>query len=378
MLREQPEVAILSVSQMDNYNFCNSSAERAINARESSEAGALLRAVNRIADALSADFPTVAVDTLAYQWSRAPPKLTRPRRNVIVRLCTIECDFSRPIGAIDAPADGANRAFARDLTGWARLSARLTIWDYTTNFDEYFVPFPNWRTIGANVRFYRQHGVAGVFAEGAYNGRGGDLSQLKDYLWQKALWDGHAGEADIHEFVSAFFGAAAAPLVGRYMAVMEAAAVANASFAMGEAFTVQAPFLTPPVLLAAARAMVDAERAARAAAEAQPTLYGRFVPRVVEAGLPIMHTVMRRWRELQTFDAAAVHTSEGAAATSWPYEPSLKSQFATFSTRFEAVGATRLNEQGQNLTWLAHELFDASPPPPSLPPLSGLPLPLSS
>ncbi len=49
--------------------------------------GPLLRAVNAVADAIVTDFPDVAISTLAYQHTMKPPMLTKPRKNVIVRLC---------------------------------------------------------------------------------------------------------------------------------------------------------------------------------------------------------------------------------------------------------------------------------------------------
>lgn len=51
--------------------------------------GPLIRAVNQIAKSLSADFPLVAVDTLAYQYTQPPPTITKPEPNVIIRLCDI-------------------------------------------------------------------------------------------------------------------------------------------------------------------------------------------------------------------------------------------------------------------------------------------------
>ena len=74
-------MATVSVSQNDNYAQCESAAEKAINTAEGTAGGALFRAVNFIADAIQADYPRVAIDTLAYQWSRPAPKITKPRPN---------------------------------------------------------------------------------------------------------------------------------------------------------------------------------------------------------------------------------------------------------------------------------------------------------
>ena len=66
-LHSQPDANIISVSQNDNGHYCNSSAEREVMEAEGSPMGPLLRAVNRVADAISEEFPHVVVDTLAYQ-----------------------------------------------------------------------------------------------------------------------------------------------------------------------------------------------------------------------------------------------------------------------------------------------------------------------
>ena len=49
--------------------------------------GPLLRAVNAVAAAIEGEFPGVAISTMAYQHTSKPPLKTRPRQNVIIRLC---------------------------------------------------------------------------------------------------------------------------------------------------------------------------------------------------------------------------------------------------------------------------------------------------
>ena len=60
-LREQPDASIISVSQNDNRDYCQSSAEMAIIQAEGSPMGPLLRAVNAVADSIADEFPHVAV-----------------------------------------------------------------------------------------------------------------------------------------------------------------------------------------------------------------------------------------------------------------------------------------------------------------------------
>ena len=96
-------LATVSVSQNDNYAQCESPAEKSINTAEGTAGGALFRAVNVIADAIKDDYPGVAIDTLAYQWSRPAPKITKPRPNgevsPLLALLTF-CAASHESGAV--------------------------------------------------------------------------------------------------------------------------------------------------------------------------------------------------------------------------------------------------------------------------------------
>ena len=58
-------------------NYCQTPEEMAIINAEGTPGGALYRAVNKVADGLKDEFPNVAVDTLAYQWGRPAPKITK-------------------------------------------------------------------------------------------------------------------------------------------------------------------------------------------------------------------------------------------------------------------------------------------------------------
>src|SRR5512138_782014 len=73
--------------------------------------GPVLALVNRVAEAIEKDYPDKLIDTFAYQWTRKPPKEMRPRPNVIVRLCSIECCFAHPLATCDSKE---NREFRDD------------------------------------------------------------------------------------------------------------------------------------------------------------------------------------------------------------------------------------------------------------------------
>jgi hypothetical protein len=150
-MRAQPEATVFSVSPNDTDKYCECPRCQALAQEEGTQAAPVLHLVNRVAEAVEKEFPGKAVETLAYHWSRRAPKHLRPRPNVIVRLCSIECCFSHALATCDSPA---NQAFCQDLRDWAKVAPRLWVWDYVVDFDHYLLPFPNQRVRGPNIRLF--------------------------------------------------------------------------------------------------------------------------------------------------------------------------------------------------------------------------------
>jgi len=209
-MRADPEAFVFSLSQNDWANYCECAQCRALAEGEGSEMGPVLYLVNRVAQAVEAEFPDKAIETLAYTYTRKPPQHMRPRRNVIIRLCSIECCFMHPLASCDQEA---NRAFVRDLRGWAKVANRLWVWDYVTSFHDYLVPFPNLRVRDDNIRLFVENHVTGIFEQDVYTTLCGELSPLSGYLNAKLLWDPTYNEdRAINEFLAGVYGAAAQPI----------------------------------------------------------------------------------------------------------------------------------------------------------------------
>lgn len=213
-LRAAPDVSIVSVSQNDWENPCQCAACRAVDEHEGNYSGSLIHFVNRLAAALEADYPHVALDTLAYQYTRKAPRHVRPRPNVIVRLCSIECCFAHPLETCGEKmllkkSHGTGATFAEDLAAWGRVCDRLYVWDYVTNFANYVLPFPNLGVLAANVRLFARHHVRGLFAQGANPpGGGGEWAELRAWVLAKLMWNPQAdAPALMREFMLAVYGA---------------------------------------------------------------------------------------------------------------------------------------------------------------------------
>ena len=212
-IRKDPGADFYGVSQNDWRNPCECPACRAIDEREGSHAGTMIAFVNAVAEAVEKEFPNVIIETLAYQYTRKPPKTLRPRHNVMPCLCTIECDFSKPL---DVSTDAQNTNFVNDIRSWHAISPRLYLWDYTTNFRCYTAPSPNVFALQGNVKFFRDNGVNYLFEQGAYQGRHGEFAELKAWLLAKWLWNPDLpAEPLLKDFFEGYYGAAA-PLIRKY------------------------------------------------------------------------------------------------------------------------------------------------------------------
>ena len=80
----QPEKMLWSVSQGDNFSYCQCDKCAKITADEGSAAGPIIHFVNRVA----AQFPDKMISTLAYQYSRQAPKKVKPASNVQI-MCNV-------------------------------------------------------------------------------------------------------------------------------------------------------------------------------------------------------------------------------------------------------------------------------------------------
>ncbi|MDP1974138.1 MAG: DUF4838 domain-containing protein, partial [Sediminibacterium sp.] len=144
-MTKQPEKKLWSVSQGDNFSYCQCDACAKIIADEASAAGPIIHFVNKVA----AQFPDKIISTLAYQYSRKAPKHIKPANNVQIMLCTIELNRSKAI-----ENDSLSVSFLKDITDWGKISQNIYLWDYTVNFSHHITPFPNLHTLQKNIQFF--------------------------------------------------------------------------------------------------------------------------------------------------------------------------------------------------------------------------------
>ncbi|MCX7426084.1 MAG: DUF4838 domain-containing protein [Planctomycetia bacterium] len=205
VLRNDPGAGVISISQNDWHGRCQCAKCRAVEEEEGAPSGLLLRFVNAVAEDIEKEFPDVLVETLAYQYTRTPPKLVKPRQNVVVRLCSIECSFVQPLAT-----GPQNEKFRNDIEGWSKIAPRLYVWDYVTNFSNYILPHANLRVLAPNLRFFVDHNVMAMFEQGDAGCGVGDFVRLRAWLISHLMWNPNRDEkALVREFLEGYYGPAA-------------------------------------------------------------------------------------------------------------------------------------------------------------------------
>jgi len=186
--------------------------------------GANLALVNAVAERVEKVYPNVKVGTLAYWYTRKAPKTIKPRHNVQIQLCSIECCELHPINDPDCPK---NVEFCKDVTDWKAISDNVWIWNYNTNFSYYDLPFPNLRVIGPNVRFFRDNNAKGVFMQANAMGDAGDMCDLRNYLMARTLWNPELESWPLVEEFCTLHYEDAAPVILEYLKLVHENAEAH-------------------------------------------------------------------------------------------------------------------------------------------------------
>ncbi|MCP4641823.1 MAG: DUF4838 domain-containing protein [bacterium] len=209
-MADSPHVRQHNFSQMDYYNVCECANCRAMNEQYGTDGGTQFWFCNQLAERTTKQFPNKLIGTLAYMYTEEPPKDLEIHPNVAIWLCHMypSCD-SHPVATCELNADYKRRAVA-----WSKLCSHLYMWHYFVDFAHYYNPFPNFRAMAADIRFYRDIGVEGIYLQGmSARGGGGEFSLLRPYLGMQLLWNPDAdANAVIKDFLEGYYGPAWEPI----------------------------------------------------------------------------------------------------------------------------------------------------------------------
>jgi len=220
-----------SISQNDNGDVCQCENCLAMDAKYGGPSGTNVWFVNKIHDAVRAEFPDrddIIIETLAYSYTTEAPTGIVPNPGVVIRLCPIsvcqnhpmaECGHNKDESWFESRKDKTPSAFSKTIAAWSAICDSLYIWDYNTNYKTYSIPFPNFQTLSPNMKFFIENNTVGVFALGNYDGgSSAEFGEMRSYISAQLMWNADIDvEYTMTQFMKAFYGDAATPYLWEYL-----------------------------------------------------------------------------------------------------------------------------------------------------------------
>lgn len=200
LIENDPNRNYMMLGQEDNFGFCECpSCTAKVNEYGGFESAVALEftieVVNRLNEWLAAEHPdrNITFVMFAYNATKDPPvvsengeyraideKFVAPD-NLSVMYVINGCDYYRPYSE--------QSGIVSALDGWHAITKTLTIWEYATNFDDYFDTFDNWNSFEQNVRLHESHGVDYIVEQASHNSVAANFSELRMYVQSKLMWD---------------------------------------------------------------------------------------------------------------------------------------------------------------------------------------------
>ena len=218
----------ISISQNDGDGWCTCRDCMKTIAKYGSKSATLIDFINRISAELTPEYPGIEFWTLAYQPTEEAPKSMQIADNLYIGFCYyLACNNHSVDGTECPPQTGGYKNFDHigNLENWLKLTDNVHVWYYANNFAETIAPVPIIGQMRRDLRYFAELGVKGMFIQNEDTTLGFD--DLTSYLFAHLLWDPYMSEdeydAAIREFLTLFYGEAAADGLYDYIMMLEAA-----------------------------------------------------------------------------------------------------------------------------------------------------------
>lgn len=172
----------------------------------------------RVQELLQDELDAPKISVLAYGYAPEPPANPVMHKDLNVLYAELGADQFHALNSPD------NQTFRRRLGGWLKGAGSVYVWLYEVNFsDSWCWVHPNMHTFAADLRYLRDVGVTGVFAQGnqmAWWGQrfAGEMNELRTYLLARLLWNPELDwREERREFCEAYYGAAAGQVIEAYL-----------------------------------------------------------------------------------------------------------------------------------------------------------------
>ncbi len=222
--REKPYINLLSLSPTDGRAkcWCECDACRALDQPDYALIGEPIPSdclysrrqmvlYNKVASELEKEFPDQRILVGAYANYTWPPKdpALKAHHNLAVIICRYEnyC-YAHPVK--DEQCE-PNRRFLALIRAWKEQTPHIYFYEYYLKTAWLNFPWPIVHSISADIPFYKQMGVEGLYTQYSTDTIWTDFMPM--YIAARLLWDHTADTAAIlSEFYTKFYGEAALPM----------------------------------------------------------------------------------------------------------------------------------------------------------------------
>ncbi len=204
-LRQHPDTTDVWFGQNDGSPYCTCPDCKAFyDSHGGVPSSIICFVINKLADAVAAEFPHVRVKTLAYAWSRTPPQNIKLRDNITIMLCATFGWFS------ELGKDAATTDFINDVTAWKAVCSDFEAYLYSHPTDDFWFPASCLYNQARNIRRIKDLGIKSIHQEIYSSNYGGEFVHLRAWLYTRMMWRPDSDiEALIKDFCQVYYGNAA-------------------------------------------------------------------------------------------------------------------------------------------------------------------------
>ena len=222
------ELTVIDISQYDSELFCECKRCKAVFKEEGSQAGAVVRMTNTVAEAVAEECPGVYVAMFAYAGTDIPPQKARPLDNVRVSFCfhigngRMSCGRHSVSGLECDPYSAySNYTFGNELREWLSImpAEHMDVWYYPFTAGANALCAPVFTALYDSLRYLAETGISGIYVCSC-----GQKDDLAEYLCAKMAWNADITrdeyDALIYEWLNINYGESA-DLMLEYMTICE-------------------------------------------------------------------------------------------------------------------------------------------------------------
>jgi len=196
-----PENKYFNFSANDGNGTCECDRCSKVNNLEKSKAGTLIRFLNKLVKDFDLVYPDLRWVTLSYLDLQYGPAITKVEDKINIIVSTDTSAWLHTYSSINT-----QKNFIIRLESWKKSAHNIWIWDYTTNFNDFFLMHPVINVIAENLKFYKNFGIKGVMLESHFETGNVEENALRSYVFSNLLWNPDLNFKDlIKEFVTNYY-----------------------------------------------------------------------------------------------------------------------------------------------------------------------------